>query len=152
VRNVQNFSWRAIGIKAALAASLLINIGLATKIAVFDPNARVKPICWDDDAGDLVSIDGPLTVRYMDSFDFRQGSLEFREDEDDNTYISLVDYWSDEQAFWNYTTHVVDYLVRNHGGEMSLPPYEIDGYGHVKVTCELVRAVAIEPVSDPQPQ
>jgi hypothetical protein len=27
---------------------------------------------------------------------------------------------------------------------MELPPHELDGYGRVKATCELVRAVAIE--------
>lgn len=147
---IDNSRSRAIGIKAALAASLLINIGLATKIAIFDPNVLVKPICWDDAAGDFVSIDGPLSYRYRSSFDFRRGSGAFREDEDDNTYVPLMDYWSDEQGYWNDTTHVVDYLVRHHGDEMSLPPYEIDAYGHVKATCELVRAVAIEHSPEPR--
>jgi hypothetical protein len=138
--------WKRTGVKALLVASLLMNTGLATKIALFDPNVRIRPICWDDDRREFVAIDGQLAYRYMDSFNFSRSRRAFRKDVEENVYVPLIDY--DVQDFWNYTTHVVDYLIKHHGDEMDLPPYETDGYGYVKVTCELVRAVAIEPSTD----
>lgn len=132
-------------LKAGLVLSVLINVALAAKILVFDANTQVRPLCWDERRDEVVALDGTQSGWYLDEFRYVGGRFGTRLDAEGYYYVSLPDYWKHEQFFWNATTHVVNRLVLDHGDQMKLPPYEIDGYGNVKVTCDLVRAVAIRP-------
>lgn len=133
--------------RIAVAVSILINLFFAVRFALFEQNILVRPLCWTNHNG-LVAIDGEQTHRYMDAFRGAGGRYEIRLDAEGYYYVSLLDYWENEEYFWNATMKIVNWLVWEYGDEMTLPPFKIEGPDQVKVTCELTRAVAIVPSSD----
>ena len=133
--------------RIALAVSLAVNLGFAARFAIFEPNILVRPLCWKNHVG-LVAIEGERTYRYMDAFSGVRGPFETRLDADGNYYVSLLDYWSEQDYFWNQTMKIVNSLVWEYGDEITLPPYKVEGPDNINVTCELTRAVAIVPSSD----
>lgn len=141
--------WRTHRLRVAFAVSVLINLSFAVRLVVFEQYVQVKPICWTNHDG-LVVLDGPQTFRYMDAFRDVGGRYDIRLDAEGYYYVSLLDYWLNEEYFWNATMKIVNWLVWEHGDEMNLPPYKIEGPDRVKVTCELTRAVAIEASPDQQ--
>ncbi len=133
--------------RIALAASVLVNLFFVMRFAFFEPNVLVRPLCWTNHQG-LIALDGPQTRRYKRAFRISGGPYDVRLDREGYNYVSLLTYWKEEDYFWNVTTKVVNQLVIDYGDEMTLPPYKREGPDKVKVTCDLVQAVAIQPSTD----
>ncbi|MGE0653037.1 MAG: hypothetical protein AB7P12_15010 [Alphaproteobacteria bacterium] len=143
IRRLWGMRWTRI----AFAVSVAVNLFFAVRYVLFEPNVLVRPLCWTNHQG-LIALDGPQTRRYRDTFNISGGPYDVRLDREGYSYVSQLTYWTEEDYFWNITTKAVNQLVIEHGDTMTLPPYKQEGPDRVKVTCELVQAVAIQPPTD----
>lgn len=136
--------WQPRRVRVALVASVLINLFFAARFALFEPNLRVQPLCWTNHDG-LVVLEGEQTRRYKDAFRGVISGFDVRLDSEGYYHVSLINYWKSRDDYWNITMKIVNELYWRYRDQMTLPPHKIEGPDKVKVTCELTRAIAIEP-------
>jgi len=107
------WKWALAG---CFAASLLTNLMLAVKIAVFDPNYPFRPVCFADRHVGLVALSGPVTR------EFKVEILEILNNakwnaSGENLYVSRRSWWNEHDVLWNQTREVAEYLHKRRTGQ-----------------------------------
>ena len=91
-------------VRAALTLSLIANVGLIAKIAVFDPAFPFRPICFSKPQG-LVVLDGVMRERFKQRV-LRYSDYAMTLAKDGTIYISRWDWWREKESIWNMSRQV----------------------------------------------
>ena len=107
--------WRW-ALAGGFVVSVLINLTLAVKIAVLDPNYPFRPICFADRHVGLVALNGPV------SREFKVEILEILNHarwnaSSENLYISRRSWWNERGVLWNQTRQVAEYIHKKRTGQ-----------------------------------
>ena len=105
--------WRWV-FGVCLAVSVLLNLGLVTKIALFDAYVPFRPICFAGNHVGNVVLTEPMNDRFK--AEMQQSLANLRMAVGGKLYISYW-VWSNEQdELWNITRAVAEYVYEQEKG------------------------------------
>ena len=106
----------------AIFASLLVNLALAVKIIVFDPNYPFRPICFKHNVG-LVVLDGKMGEKFRKKMHTNLSNS--RLSRHGILYYPYWDWWKEEELLWNITRKISVKIHEEHiGRRMTAKEYE----------------------------
>lgn len=105
--------WRWV-FGACFAVSVLLNLGLITKIALFDAYVPFRPICFAGNHVGNVVLTEPMnaTFRKRMHYNLSNSRLSF----DGVLYISYWKWSNQQDDLWNITRAVAEYLYEDQKG------------------------------------
>lgn len=126
---------------SAVALSLIANVGLIAKIALFDPAIPFRPLCLSRQEG-LVVMKGLMREKYkahvLTNLNYR-----ISVDKDGTIYISRWDWWRDKDGIWNLSRQIAERLHRERTG-IPRPVSGLTGTYPGAHTCRFISTYAIE--------
>lgn len=126
---------------SALVLSLVANVGLVAKIAVFDPGIPFRPICLSRQEGPVV-MKGPMREKYK-AHVLTNPNYRLSVDKDGTIYISRWDWWRNKNGIWNLSRQIAERLHRERTG-LPLPGSEQMGMYPGAQTCRFISTYAIK--------
>ena len=126
---------------SVVALSLIANVGLFAKMAVFDPGIPFRPICFSKPHG-LVVMSGLMRKRFKERILL---NLTYAKTlaKDGTIYISRWDWWRDKDGIWNLSRQTAEWLHRERTG-LPLPGSEQMGMYPGAQTCRFISTYAIK--------
>ena len=105
--------WRWV-FGVGVVASVLLNLGLVTKIAVFDAYVRFRPICFAGKHVGYLVLTEPMTKRFRNRmhYNLSNSRLSF----DGILYISYWEWSNAQDDLWNVTRAVAEYVYEREKG------------------------------------
>jgi len=101
------FTWR-LAVLGTLGMSLLVNLVLAVKIAVFDPNYPFRPLCHGGRHFGLLVLDQPMNRRFKD--EMLRSIWNTRILNDKVLYISYWKWTNKKETLWNLSREAAEIL------------------------------------------
>lgn len=105
--------WRWI-FGVCFAVSMLVNLGLITKIALFDAYYPFHPICFAGKHDGYLVLTEPMSEIFRDRMHFSLSNS--RLSYDDTLYISYWKWSNQQEDLWNITRAVVEYVYQREKG------------------------------------
>ncbi len=105
--------WRWV-FGVCLAVSVLLNLGLVTKIAVFDAYFPFRPICFARKHDGYLVLTEPMSKRFRNRmhYNLSNSRLSF----DGVLYISYWEWSNEQDGLWNVTRQVAEYIYEDQKG------------------------------------
>lgn len=104
--------WTLFGL---LAASLLANLALLSKITIFDPNYPLKPVCFTEADG-LVILEQPMSKAFKSEMAEVYHSSPRWANDRWQIYVSRWHWWNEKETIWNYSRGAAETLHRRATG------------------------------------
>jgi hypothetical protein len=125
-------------VRSAIALSLIANVGLIAKMAVFDSGIPFRPVCFSRPHG-LVVMSGLMRKRFKERILL---NLTYAKTlaKDGTIYISRWVWWRDKEGIWNLSRQIAERLHRERTGTPR-PPSGMYPGAH---TCRFISTYAIE--------
>jgi len=101
---------------AALGLSLIVNLALAIKIAVFDPNHPFRIICYVDRHVGFLELSDPVGDRFRERI-LANPSHSKRLGRNGTVYISSWDWWFEKDWHWNLTRQIAERIYFERTGK-----------------------------------
>ncbi len=105
--------WRWI-FGTSFVVSILFNLGLVTKITVFDAYVPFRPICHRGRHGGLTVLSEPLSDRFKKEMHYNWSNL--RLSFNGVLYISYWEWSNEQEDLWNVTRSVAEYVYEHQKG------------------------------------
>ena len=103
--------WTLLG---ALALSLVVNLTLAIKIAVFDSNYPFRPLCFGEPHLGIIALDKPMNRRFRDRMQLSLANS--RQSDDWILYISYWEWRYKKEDLWNVSRSAAEYVYEQQKG------------------------------------
>ena len=103
-------------VRVALGLSIAVNLALAVKFVIFDPNQVLRPECFDTFDG-VVSLKGRTTADFRRSMLHSWGMYNLRVDLDGTVYVSRWDLLRHQDPMWNWTRQIAEAVYREKTGK-----------------------------------
>jgi len=103
--------WTLLG---ALALSLIVNLTLAIKIAVFDLNYPFRPLCFGEPHLGIIVLNEPMNDRFKDRM--RSSLWNSRLSRDDILYVSYWEWRYEKENIWNVSRASAEFVYEQQKG------------------------------------
>lgn len=111
----RRLSWKW-ALTGGFVVSLFVNLAVAVKIIVFDPNYPFRPICFAGRHVGLVALNGPVTrefkVEILEILNHARWNAS-----GENLYISRRSWWNERGVLWNQTRQVAEFIHKKRTGQ-----------------------------------
>jgi hypothetical protein len=94
--------------------SVLINLALAVKIAVFDSNYPFRPLCFGDPHLGIIALHQPMNERFRDRMQLALWNSRLSRDR--ILYISYWEWWNEKEILWNASRSIAVKLYEQEMG------------------------------------
>ncbi len=139
VAHRRRIPWRWV-LLGTLALSLLINLALAVKIAIFDSNYPFRPLCFGEPHLGIIVLNEPMNEQFKDRMQWAIWNS--RVSRDDILYISYWKWWRNKEGLWNTSRSVAEYVYVQQKGGTRMTDEERDKLRTSR--CKFIRKYALK--------